>query len=227
MSGSGASRKLSAVTAILLAGMLALAACQAEPGDAGRTALAAPEEAQCIPPATSWRRTATADDRARLRGWREAWEEALGQARTSGHAAELAAEGALLDPDAALPNPVPPAGLYACRTLKLGSPEAGLTYVTYPAFRCRIVADALGLRLVKETGSQRPVGRLYVDRDRRMVFLGTMQLGDESRAYRYGIDRERDVAGLFERVGPNRWRLTIPSPRFESLLDVIELIPAR
>ena len=212
---------------LFLAGMMMLAACQAEPVDGG-TVRAAPNEAECIPPSSSWRQTATEDDRARLRGWRDAWEEATGQARTAGHGAELTAEGALLEPDAALPNPTPPPGLYRCRTLKLGSPEnAGLPYVAYPAFRCRISADALGLRLVKESGSQRPVGRLFVDRDRRMIFLGTMQLGDERRSYRYGIDRDRDMAGILERIGPDRWRLAFPSPRFESRLDVIELVPDR
>ena len=40
-----------------------------------------------------------------------------------------------------------------------------------------------------------------------MVFLGTMMLGDETRALDYGRDPVRDVAGLLERVGPRRWRL--------------------
>jgi hypothetical protein len=52
-----------------------------------------------------------------------------------------------------------------------------------------------------------------------------MQLGDETRAYQYGIDAERDLAGILERVGDQRWRLVFPYPHFESLLDVIELTP--
>src|SRR5690606_20523521 len=42
----------------------------------------------------------------------------------------------------------------------------------------------------------------------------------------YGSDRMRDMAGLVERVGDNRWRLVLPAPAYESLLDVIELVPA-
>ena len=60
-----------------------------------------------------------------------------------------------------------------------------------------------------------------------MIFLGTLQLGDEALAYRYSRDRERDMIGQFERVGDNRWRLVLPFPHFESQLDVIELVPAR
>jgi hypothetical protein len=189
--------------------------------------LATPDEEGCIEAPASWRRTATEADRARLRGWRTAWDDALAQARAIGVGAEIEREGPLLDPDAALPDPAPPVGEYRCRTIKLGSPNGLLPYVAYPAFRCRVSADAIGLRLVKETGSQRPNGRLFVDRGRRMIFLGTMQLSDETRYFRYGIDADRDVAGILERVGEARWRLVIPSPRFESLLDVIELVPAR
>jgi hypothetical protein len=59
----------------------------------------------------------------------------------------------------------------------------------------------------------------------RMIFLGTMMLGDETSALEYGRDAERDMAGALERVGPRRWRLVIPWPRWESMLDVIELTP--
>ena len=55
---------------------------------------------------------------------------------------------------------------------------------------------------------------------------GTLVLGDESMAVSYGSDRMRDMAGLVELIGDNRWRLVLPSPAYESLLDVIELVPA-
>ena len=137
---------------------------------------------------------------------------------------EIAREGVLLDPDAALADPRPPAGDYRCRTIKLGSPwPEGLFYVAYPSFRCRIGVEDGHVTFTKLTGSQRPIGRLFADTDRRMVFLGTLQLGDELRSYQYGIDRERDLVASLERVGDRRWRLAFPSPHFESLLDVIEL----
>jgi len=208
------------IPGLLLAAALAGGACASD------QALAA--DAECVRSGLDWRTRATEDDRRRLRNWRDAWTSALEQARTAGHEAEIAREGPLLDPDAALANPMPPPGDYDCRTLKLGSPvmEGDLYYVAYPAFRCRIEAANGAVSLVKLTGSQRPIGRLYSDTDLRVVFLGTLQLGDERRAFRYGVDRERDLIGMVERVGEQRWRLVFPHPHFESLLDVIELTPA-
>jgi hypothetical protein len=146
--------------------------------------------------------------------------------RSGEHAAELAREGALLEPDAALRDPMPPPGEYNCRTIKLGTPgDSSLTYIAYPAFRCRIAIQGDRVTFTKLTGSQRPIGRLFRDNERRLIFLGTMQLGDETRAFGYGIDRERNLAGMLERVGERRWRLVFPYPHFESLLDVIELTP--
>lgn len=177
-------------------------------------------------PADSWRVLATEDDRRRLRNWRDAWTEALARAGAAGHGAEIAREGALLQPDSALPDALPPAGDYACRTIKLGARSAGLLdYVAYPAFRCRIARDGGRLGFTKLTGSQRPIGLILPDSNRRLIFLGTLQLGDERASLRYSRDRERDLAGQIERIGERRWRLVFPYPHFESLLDVIELVP--
>ncbi len=181
-----------------------------------------------VPAAASWRNVATSADRKRIHDWREAWTRALTEARTD-HKAEIDKEGALLDPDAALAGAVPPPGLYRCRTIKLGARSPGmLTYVDYPAFACRIGPAGAGnsMDFTKTGGSQRPVGRLFPDTARRMVFLGTLQLADERGVLRYGHDGERDLAGTVERIGPRRWRLILPFPRFESLLDVIEIVPA-
>jgi hypothetical protein len=56
--------------------------------------------------------------------------------------------------------------------------------------------------------------------------LGTLVLGDEPAARHYGVDPDRNVAAFLERIGPQRWRLILPSPTFESQLDVMELVPA-
>ena len=182
--------------------------------------------APAAPPGMSWRSLATEEDRRRLRDWRKAWVEGLAAARAQEHQAEISAEGSLLDPDAGLTEPSPPPGDYRCRVIKLGSRSRdGLAYVAYPPYTCRVATDAIGLGFTKVDGSQRPIGRFYHDTDLRLVFLGTMQLGDEARAYQYGIDGDRDMIGLVERIGPNRWRLVLPRPHFESLLDVIELTP--
>ena len=177
--------------------------------------------------AATWRSVATDADRERIRGWRTSWLAALQKARAGGHSADLAREGALLDPDSALNNPLPPAGDYACRTIKVGSQsaESGLDYIAYPTFRCRISSYGSITHFTKLNGSQRPIGVILPDSDRRSIFLGTLQLGDETGALQYGRDRERDMAGLVERVDERRWRIAFPSPYFESLLDVIELTP--
>lgn len=175
-----------------------------------------------------WHRVATESDRVRLREWRTAFMTALDQARASGHAADVAAEGALLDPDAGKPTPPPPPGDYRCRVVKLGSKGAGgLGYVAYPAFACRIDREGALSSFRKLTGSQRPVG-VVLDGGSggRPIFLGTMMLGDEQRVLDYGRDPDRDLAGAIEQLAPRRWRMLLPYPRFESVMDVIELVPA-
>jgi len=148
-------------------------------------------------------------------------------ARRAGHSADIDREGALLDPDSALPEPAIPNGRYRCRVTKLGAKGDGLLdYVAYPAFACIIGRDGSLQRLDKVSGSQRYVGILYAGDAMRQIFLGTLVLGDERRAMQYGQDETRNVAGHLERIGPQRWRLVMPSPHFESLVDVMELVPA-
>jgi len=207
------------IAAFALAFVLAATAC---PPRAAAAEAAAPV-------AAAWRDVATSSDRKRLRDWRTAWMRALAKARKGGHGAEIAAEGILLAPDAALAAVAPPSGDYRCRTIKIGARSEGLLdYVAYPPFACRVgLAGADGsLAFVKRNGSQRPIGRLFVESDRRMIFLGTLQLGDERGILRYGHDEDRALAAILERVGARRWRLVFPYPHFESLIDVIELVPA-
>jgi len=179
------------------------------------------------PNQTDWRKVATANDRARLRSWRDAWMSALAQAREAGDAAAITRQGALFDVDRALAHPTPPAGDYRCRVFKLGGKRpAAPDFTAYPAFACRIDDEGEVAGFHKAGGSQRPVGLMFADRHGRGVFLGTMMLGDERRPIDYGRDAARDMAGYVERVGDERWRIVLPWPRFESLLDVIELVPA-
>jgi hypothetical protein len=177
-------------------------------------------------PSNDWRVIATDSDRARLRDWRNAFVSALAAARASGHAAEIAREGALLDPDAAIGGPIPD-GSYRCRVVKIGAKSAGmLDYVSYPAFTCRIQQRGRLQDFAKLGGSQRQAGIIFPNDELREVFLGTLMLADETRAMQYGVDEDRDVAGFVERVGANRWRLVMPKPHFESIMDVMELVPA-
>ena len=175
-------------------------------------------------PSEGWQQTATDADRQRLRDWRTSFRQALQQARAAGHSADIDREGALLNADAALGGPVP-AGHYRCRVIKVGAKSEGLLeFIAYPAFRCQIEPGKVQ-RFVKLTGSQRHVGSIYPADQLRQVFLGTMVLGDEIQAFRYGTDPERDLAGWVERIGDRRWRMVFPYPHYESKLDVVELIP--
>lgn len=178
-------------------------------------------------PSRDWRAVVTESDRARLRDWRTSFVDALRSARAGGHSADVANEGVLLEPDAALGGGPIPNGLYRCRVVKVGAKTAGmLPYVSYPAFNCRIQQEGQLQGFAKLTGSQRQVGSLFPGDALRQVFLGTLVLGDEARAFQYGRDTQRDIAGYVERIGPSRWRLIMPQPHFESQMDVMELVPA-
>lgn len=200
----------------LLAAFIPLAACAAVP-----RSILSPTAAS-----TDWHEVATASDRARLRDWRTAFTRALDQAQKAGRSVEIDREGRLLEPDAAT-GPVPiPNGHYRCRVIKIGAKSPGLLdYVAYPAFQCRVTQAGAVQHFAKLTGSQRHVGNIFRGDPLRQVFLGTLALSDETRAFQYGRDPDRDVAGWVERIEPNRWRLILPYPRFESTIDVIELIP--
>jgi hypothetical protein len=209
------------ITSVLLA---ALAGCATPPAD-----LAPPQAAASVePPARSeaWLQVASADDVARIRQTRSAWEQGLGEARTAS-GAEVRAEGVLLEPDAALPRPAPTPGSYNCRMVRLGkATPRDRAFERFKPFFCYVEVEGDLLTIVKQTGSQRPAGRLWEDDDpRRLIFLGSLALGNEEQPLAYGENRERDMAGVLERIGPFRWRLVIPSPRAGSKLDVFELTP--
>jgi hypothetical protein len=180
------------------------------------------------PPAKSetWKAVATAADQDRLARLGLAWQEALDEAgRTNG--ADLRKEGKLLLPRAALPRPDPTPGSYNCRLIKLGrTAPKGKTYESFKPFFCYVEVEGDQLTIVKQTGSQRPAGRLWQDDDpTRLVFLGSLALGDEDQPLASGDDPKRDMAGVLERIGAFKWRLVIPWPQSTSKLDVFELTP--
>lgn len=200
-----------------LCAALAFAAASCAGADEPRSAAEAPPD---------WRSIATGADRERLREWRTAWVRGLAKAEAAGDGAAVAAEGTLLEPDAAIDWQPPPPGRYRCRTIKLGAQSPGmLDFIAYPPFSCRLRQEEGLLSFAKLSGSQRPIGLILPYAANRMVFLGTLQLGDETRALQYGRDRERDLAGIVERVGEGRWRIVFPYPHFESTVDILELIP--
>ncbi len=175
-----------------------------------------------------WRGIVTATDRDRYARRDAAWRLALEQARRQEGSGDLDSVGDLIDPGAVRAGVTPPIGDYRCRTVKLGSQggEAGLGYVVYGWFACRIEQTPRGLKFSKLTGSQRPSGLLFPETDRQMVMLGSMALSTEPAANSYGQRPDRDLIAVLERIGPQRWRLVLPWPQYESNLDLIELVPA-
>lgn len=178
--------------------------------------------------AANWREVVSAADASNLGRLDQAWRLGRAEAEDKGFASEVEALGPLVDPMAGQSGRLQPApGTYRCRTIKLGSKsEGGLAYLAYPFFRCTVELSPGGdLILTKTTGSQRTRGLLYPDTDNRLVFVGAQAWGlDETGYPAYGQQPERDQVGVFERIGPERWRLVIPWPRVESKLEILELV---
>jgi hypothetical protein len=178
------------------------------------------------PKSDVWKALATAADKDRLQRLGLAWQEALDDAGKT-NAADLRREGKLLLPRSALPRPEPTPGSYNCRLIKLGkATPKSKPYENFKPFFCYVEVEDNLLTIVKQTGSQRPAGRLWEDDDpTRLVFLGSLALGNEDQPLAYGDDPRRDMAGVLERIGPFKWRLVIPWPQSTSKLDVFELTP--
>ena len=173
-----------------------------------------------------WQGIATDADKQRISRLGLAWQEGLADARR-GFAREVEGGGRLLSPRAALPRPAPTPGSYYCRLIKLGKVGARtVAFERFKPFFCYVEVEGDLLTIVKQTGSQRPAGRLWEDdRPDRLVFLGSLALGDEQQPVAYSEDPKRDMAGVLERIAPFRWRLVIPWPQSGSKLDVFELKP--
>jgi len=206
------------LTSFCLAGCKPLAAPPVGP---------APAPAVVVEDVPEWQQRAASSDIKRLERLDDAWREALSDARAAGFARQIAAEGRLLQPGAALPSPAPTPGSYTCRVIRLGAAGRGRALQSFRPFFCYVGTDGDLLSITKQTGSERPGGYLWPDdRAERLVFLGSVALGTEDMPLPYGEDPARDMIGAFERVGPFRFRLVVPWPRNASKLDVFELTPA-
>lgn len=187
----------------------------------------APAPAVVVEEMPEWQQRAAPSDIGRLERLDDAWRDALSDAQAAGFARQIAAEGRLLQPDAALASPAPTPGSYTCRVIRLGGAGRGRAFQAFRPFFCYVGTDGDLLSITKQTGSERPGGYLWPDdRAERLVFLGSVALGTEDMPLPYGEDPARDMIGAFERVGPFRFRLVVPWPRSASKLDVFELTPA-
>ena len=202
---------------------LTLAACTtAESGDRPRPSVIAEPQTN----ADVWKGVATDADEQRIARAGLAWQEALQEARRAAPR-DVEAEGALLRPRSALARPAPTPGSYNCRLVKLGQATGkGPAFERFKPFFCYVEVEGDLLTIVKQTGSQRPAGRLWEDdRPDRLIFLGSLALANEEQPLAYGEDAKRDMAGVLERFAPFKWRLVIPWPQSSSKLDVFELTP--
>jgi hypothetical protein len=210
---------------VLAASALALlAGCVKEPPpDKPRPVIsvAAPSKSQ------AWMSIASTADLQRLANVTGAWAAGLADARKAGFVTAVRDEGRLLRTDAALPRPAPTPGSYNCRLVRLGAAGKGTpAFEKFKPFFCYVEVEGNLLTIVKQTGSTRPAGRLWEDdNDDRLVFLGSLALGDEQQPLAYGEDAKRDMAGIFERIAPFQWRLVIPWPQDGAKLNVFELTP--
>lgn len=223
MSLRSANRRAFARAAGLLA-LALLAGCQTKP----KLPPGVHPSVEVGPPLKSeaWKSVATAADQDRIARLGLAWQEALAEAKAT-NAGDIRSEGKLLMPRTALPRPAPTPGSYNCRLIALGKGTAkAKAYESFKPFFCYVEVEGDQLTIVKQTGSQRPAGRLWEDDDAtRLIFLGSLALGNEDQPLAYGDDPKRNMAGVLERIGAFRWRLVIPWPQSTSKLQVFELTP--
>ena len=199
--------------------MLAVAACQTlSPRPAG-----APRPSVTVEEPEPWRQAASARDAAALDGLAARWEQALATARTAGLARRVAAEGALLVRGARLVRGAPVPGSYRCRSLRLGARK----WTASPQGFCYVGAQGGQLSLATELRGLRVGGYLWeLKGGERLVFLGAAVPAGAKSAPAYGDNPALDLAGLVERVGEFRYRLTLPEPAPGTGLTVVELIAA-
>jgi hypothetical protein len=211
--------RLPAAVALNLALTLALSACAVQKTAVQPAPLVEPEK-------TGWLKEVTPEDETRIAGLPEIWRTAL--AGVPPRLSRIVAkEGDLLVADAGRDHPAPPPGSYRCRLVKLGPGTRREAPVrSFPDFFCYIRAEEHGrLSFTKQTGTDLPGGWLYADGDRRLILLGARQRAVGDTRLAYGTEPERDVVGVVERIGPFRWRLTLPWRGGPAGLDLYELTP--
>lgn len=202
-----------------LAVLAAAAACQTLPPDKP----AAPRPKVAIEEAEAWRSVASARDTAALDGLPERWRQALAAGRAANLSRRIAAEGELLTPDARLARAAPAPGSYRCRYVRLG----GRKWVSSAQGFCYVGVESGQLSLATELRGLRLGGYLWeLKGGERLVFLGGAVPAGTRTAAAYGESPSRDAAGLLERIGEFRYRLTMPEPAPGEGLTIVELVAA-
>lgn len=191
-----------------------LAACQT-------TGPAAAVVVEVEPATPAWARALSPEHLARLEAIDLYWASGLAAGQAAGFARRIRSEGALLDPAGGQAWATPSPGSYRCRRIRLGARGRQNGLSATGLFFCHIGDEGEQLSFTQQTGPERPGGYLSEDGGRRMIFIGALSRGREGVPPAYGEAPERDMVGLFERIGPFRYRLTLP--REDGILDVIDL----
>jgi hypothetical protein len=202
-----------------LVALAGAAACQTVPP----VKPAAPGPRVMLEEAEAWRSVASARDAAALDGLPERWRGALAAGRAANLSRRIAAEGALLAPEARLPRAAPAPGSYRCRYVRPG----GRKWVSSAPGYCYVGVQAGQLSLATELRGLRLGGYLWeLKGGERLVFLGGAVPAGSRIAGGYGENPSRDTAGLVERIGEFRYRLTVPESSPGQGLTVVELVAA-
>jgi len=203
----------------LIAAMAASAACQKVPPPGS----AAPAPVVLVDEVEAWRGVASPRDLALIDGLAGRWERALAAGRAAGLTRRISAEGALLAPAERLPRAAPAPGTYRCRYVRPG----GRRWAASPEGFCYIGVEAGQLSLATEIRGLRLGGYLWeLKGGDRLIFLGASVPAGNRTAAAYGDNPTRDAAGLLERIGEFRYRLTLPEPAPGSGFTVVDFMAA-
>jgi hypothetical protein len=182
-----------------------------------------PRPSVTVEEAEAWRGVASPRDAAALDGLAARWEQALAAARGAGLGRRVAGEGVLLVRDARLARAAPAPGSYRCRAVLL----RGRKWTGSAQGFCYVGVEAGQLTLATELRSLRVGGYLWeLKGGDRLVFLGAAVPAGGRTAAAYGENAARDTAGLLERIGEFRYRLTLPEPSPGTGLSIVELVAA-
>jgi len=173
---------------------------------------------------SDWKQVASADDVNRISSLPSRWAGARAEAG-SRYSKAIKAEGALLDPGAALDRPEPTPGRYRCRTVRIGKLVREPAYASFKAFFCFVSTQGPLLSFTKGTGTHRPGGWLWADGDKRLVFLGGFAEGTKGEPPPYRTGAVTNAIGVIERIDDFRWRLVLMGPPATNRIEVVELLP--
>ena len=202
-----------------LAALAGTSACQTAP--TGKPAAA--DARIVVEEAEAWRGVASERDASALDGLPDRWRQALAAGRAANLSRRIAAEGVLLDPEARLARAAPAPGSYRCRFVRPGARR----WVSSAQGFCYVGVEGGQLTLATELRGLRFGGYLWeVKGGERLVFLAGAVPAGARTPLAYGEDESRDAAGLVERIGEFRYRLTLPEPSPGGGLTVVELIAA-